>query len=122
MSKRMTIIVTNDSHETVFEASFEIPARGVEICRIIGYGDRKIACIKRLREATGCDLREAKARIESLPQDITGLSKKAASDLADHIRCEGGDAETRDSTGPPLSLSFEAKLFAAIGEEYLRCR
>ncbi len=120
MSKRMIIKVL-DSEGEPFECSFALPGGLVAAVKILSDGGRKIACIKAIRTATGCDLREGKSLIENLPQTINA-SPQAASTLADMIRDAGGDAYTGDAyTINTFSRpeSFEARLYALIGEEYL---
>ena len=59
-------------------------------------GDKKIACIKAVRAATGLGLKEAKDLVESAPSEIkTALPKDEAEALKKDLEAAGAEAEIK---------------------------
>jgi large subunit ribosomal protein L7/L12 len=59
-------------------------------------GDKKIACIKAVRAATGLGLKEAKDLVESAPSEIkTALPKDEAEALKKELEAAGAEAEIK---------------------------
>ena len=59
-------------------------------------GDKKIQCIKAVREATGLGLKEAKALVEEVPKALKeGIEKDEAEAIKKQIEEAGGQAEVK---------------------------
>jgi ribosomal protein L7/L12 len=63
---------------------------------LTGAGDKKVAVIKAVREATGLGLKEAKELVDGAPTVIKeGISKDDAEALKGAIEAAGGSAEVK---------------------------
>ena len=94
----------NDLLRTKLPALLDGPPDGIII---MSFGDKKVHCIKEVREFTRMSLQEAKALIESVPNariDATSEGERACVEFCQRIAGHGGHAELVRAQGTVPSV------------------
>lgn len=87
--------------QMVVQQVVDVQAEAIEeqtefLVMLTGFGDKKVAVIKAVREATGLGLAESKALVDTMPQPVKeGLDREAAEALVGKIVEAGGQAEVQ---------------------------
>jgi len=88
--KKTVIALLDDLSKATAEEYSGVPTGAP---RLIHCGQRKIAVIKAIRQATGLNLRDAKALADRAPVDLPNMSSAIASEFVREVREAGGTVE-----------------------------